>query len=159
MSSSSLVQDVRVALRGLLKTPGLTFVVVLTLAVAIGANTAIFSVVEGVLRSPLPYPDEGRIVRVAATMHETDANSGTDRGNASRTAAIGTSPTTIARSKSSAAISRWPHRTPLTGEGAPRQVGLGLMTLSAFEVLGVFPELGRCRRPKKRRRADRRSRC
>ncbi len=60
-----LLHDVRVAIRGLLKAPGLTFVVVLTLAVAIGANTAIFSVVESVLRKPLPYPDEDRIVRVA----------------------------------------------------------------------------------------------
>ena len=81
MSSSSFVQDVRVASRGLLKTPGLTFVVVLTLAVAIGANTAIFSVIDGVLRRPLPYPDEDRIVRVAATTYATDANSRGDRGN------------------------------------------------------------------------------
>ena len=71
MFSWSLLHDVRVAIRGLPKAPGLTFVVVLTLAVAIGANTAIFSVVESVLLQPLPYPDEDRIVRVAATVHES----------------------------------------------------------------------------------------
>ena len=50
---------------GLLKAPAITLAAVLTLALGIGATTAIFSVVEGVLLRPLPYPDEGRIVRVA----------------------------------------------------------------------------------------------
>lgn len=69
MFSSSILHDLRLAARALLKAPVLTVVVVLTLAVAIGANTAIFSVVEGVLLRPLPYPEEGRIVRVAATVY------------------------------------------------------------------------------------------
>jgi hypothetical protein len=81
MLSWSLLHEVRVAIRGLFKAPGLTFVVVLTLAVAIGANTAIFSVVESVLLKPLPYPDEDRVVRVAATVHDRGGVRG-DRGNA-----------------------------------------------------------------------------
>ena len=59
-------QDVRLALRTLLKDRGFAAVVILTLAVAIGANTAIFSVVYGVLLRPLPYPNADRIVRVEA---------------------------------------------------------------------------------------------
>ena len=65
MIGSRLLHDVRFAWRSALNAPGTTFVIVLTLAVAIGANTAIFSVVESVLLQPLPYPDEERIVRAA----------------------------------------------------------------------------------------------
>ncbi len=141
--SSSLVQDVRIAFRGLLKTPGLTFVVVLTLAVAIGANTAIFSVVDGVLRSPLPYPDESRVVRVAATVHATDANTGGDRGNAFSDRGYWHFANNNRSFEKFGGYFPGAIQYPLTGEGAPRQVGVGLMTLSAFEVLGVTPELGR----------------
>ena len=63
---SSLVQDVRVALRSLLQARGLSAVALITLAVSIGATSAIFSVVDGVLLRPLPYPDADKIVTVAA---------------------------------------------------------------------------------------------
>jgi predicted permease len=58
----TLGRDLRLALRGIRRRPGFTLAVVLTLALGIGANTAIFGVVDGVLIKPLPYPDAGELV-------------------------------------------------------------------------------------------------
>src|SRR2546430_15882238 len=75
-------QDVRYAFRGLRKTSGFTLVAVLTLAIGIGGTTAVFSVVNGILLRPLPYPDQDRLValsNVYASRPENSAMvSGTD---------------------------------------------------------------------------------
>lgn len=68
----TLIKDLRFAVRSLLKSPGFAVVVVLTLALAIGANTAIFSVVDGILFRPLPFPDADRLVAAWADLSRRD---------------------------------------------------------------------------------------
>ena len=58
----TLIKDIRYGFRGLLKHPGFALVAVLTLALGIGANTAIFSVVNGVILAPLPFPDQHQLL-------------------------------------------------------------------------------------------------
>ena len=136
----SILKDVRLALRTLLKDRGFTAVTVLTLAVAIGANTAIFSVVDGVLLRPLPYRDADRIVTVASERVPRPGGGSTlrfsDRGywhfvnNSQAFEVFG--------GYSSGLI-----QMPLTGDGQPLQVDVGRMTASAFQVLGTLPQRGR----------------
>src|SRR6185436_13514504 len=72
----SFLQDVRYAVRKLLRTPGFTFIAVLTLALGIGATTAMWAIVDGILIRPLPYPDPRRVVQQQGQEAERDVGGG-----------------------------------------------------------------------------------
>src|SRR6476660_6845546 len=73
-----LLQDVGYALRTLRKSPGFAFVAILTLALGIGASTAIFSVIDNVLMEPFPYRDANRLITVM--IHDTESSEPGGRG-------------------------------------------------------------------------------
>ena len=62
--ASELLSDVKYGVRGMIRSPGFAIVALLTMALGIGANTAMFSIVNGVVFSPLPYPEQDRVVRL-----------------------------------------------------------------------------------------------
>ena len=128
-----LRQDLLYALRRLVKAPAFTVVAVVTLALGIGANTAIFSVVNGVLLKPLPYPESERLVGVYHT------------ANGRRAVMSGPNFTDVARTATSfenaAAISTG--RMILTGQGEPIRIPVANVSASLFNVLRVRPILGR----------------
>ncbi len=70
------MHDLKFALRQLGKSPGFTFVVVLTLAVGIGINVAMYSIIHAVLLSELPFPEAGRLVAISETWNFADVVSG-----------------------------------------------------------------------------------
>ena len=132
----SIIKDIRYGLRSLLKRPGFTAIAVITLALGIGANSAIFSVVNAVLLRPLPFKDPERLVVV----WERRANSG--RANLPLSgheyAAF------KERATSFEALTLFqPNGFNLTGRGDPLMVDVGEASTEYFSVVGVPPMLGR----------------
>jgi predicted permease len=136
----STLLDVRYAVRGLAKAPAFAAVVVLTLALGIGANSAIFSVVHALLIAPLPYRDADRLVFVWSDM----TSAGYPRAPLSgpELADLRARSTTV-----SAFGAIWANTTALTGDGDPEQLRVGFVTDDFFDVLGAGPALGRTFRP------------
>lgn len=130
----SLLWDIRHAARWMRKTPGFTLVVVLTLALGIGANTALFSTVNAVLIRNIPFEEPDRLVAGEKT---TDGIPGS---SVSRLDYFDFSDSASSFEGLAAYV---PHRVTLTGGSTPEVVGLMFSTWNLFPVLGVEPVLGR----------------
>src|SRR5690348_8309037 len=132
----TLIQDVRFGLRMLLKSPSISIVATIALALGIGANTAIFSVVNAVLLRPLPFPDSDKLV----ALFETDTQRGLVRGSQSYPNFMDLR----AQSTSFEHVSSY-HNSDyiLTGRGEPARLQGLVATADLFPLLGVQPLLGR----------------
>ena len=130
----AIFQDLKYAARGLGKSPGFSATVILTLALGIGATTAIFSVVYGVLLRPLPYPKPDRLVAIWEVNH---------RGTYSRLADPNfddfrdQNHTFQAMAKYSGGV------TNVVGAAGPTRTGVAVVTRDFFKVLDVQPAMGR----------------
>jgi predicted permease len=130
------LRDLRHAARVFVREPAFAVAVVLTLGLGIGANTALFAVVESVLLRPLPYPDADRIVRVKHRDVRT--------GFAKSDVAIGDFIELAARQQSFEAFGGYyGFQTALIGDGEPRRLEGLSVTPEIFGVLGLQPALGR----------------
>ncbi|HKQ97435.1 MAG TPA: ADOP family duplicated permease, partial [Candidatus Polarisedimenticolia bacterium] len=129
----TILRDLRQAVRGFLRSPGFALTAILILAIGIGANTAVFSLVHAILVRPLPYRDPGRLVWVWSTRTDRDKaffsipNFIDTRAEASSLEAM-------------AAIANW--SANLTGAGDPERVTGIRVTPELFPMLGVEPEVG-----------------
>jgi predicted permease len=132
--SDRLTQDLQFGARMIAKSPGFAAIAIVTLALGIGANTALFSVVNGVLLNPLPYPEPEQLV----TLHESKPNF--DSGSISflNFRDWRKENTTF----SMMAISRG-YAFGLTGAGDPEQVRSEFVSTDFFPLLGVKPVIGR----------------
>lgn len=117
------VQDVRYGARMLRKAPGFTVVAVLTLALGIGANTAMFSVVENVLLRPLPFKDPGRVLVIWWAVPSRDLPQGTGTLQV--------------------AADYTPGKLNVNGPGAAEQISAAEVSESFFRVFALHPLLGR----------------
>ncbi len=122
------IQDMGLALRRLAKTPGFTVVVLLTLGLCIGANAAIFSVINAVIVRPLPFPESDRVVRVRPnSSHTARMIDGISAEARSYRALAGGSPTTLT----------------LTGTDQPELLRASVVGSDHVGVFGVQPLIGR----------------
>ncbi len=135
---SSLIQDVRYAGRLLIRQPGFSLFVILTLAIGIGANTAVFSVVNGVLLKPLPFPDSDRLVSVISRF---DPESGFNFPE------FPLSPPEFvdyrAESRALEDVAAYARRSITVGGAEPERVVGAAASANLFSVLRVQPIAGR----------------
>jgi putative ABC transport system permease protein len=129
-------QDFRFSLRSLLKRPGFTAIALLALALGIGANTAIFSLVNAVILQPLPYRDPDRLISVYGTRNRSTQGS------------VGPTDFLDYRSQNKtfeqfAASGSMMLPMNLTGSGEPERLNASIITGNYFDTFGVRPALGR----------------
>src|SRR5580692_11859574 len=136
----SLFRDLKVAVRHLLKSPGFALTAVLMLAFGIGATTAIFSIVEGVLLRPLPFPDSDRLMVLSDHLDGVNVGGGGDEVGV-------TVPDIKAYTRDTRSFTALGGYTgaayELSGTGDPAQVNASRITAGIFSALGVAPQLGR----------------
>ena len=136
MSSLNPARDIRYALRMLLRAPGFSIIAILTFAVGIGINTAVFNVVNGVLLRPLPYPDAGEITMVWMDNRRQDIKED-----------ITSYPNYLDWKNQSTSYAHLAGFTPsaftLTGDGEPERLPGALVTANFFDVMGITPVMGR----------------
>jgi putative ABC transport system permease protein len=128
-----LVRNVGFGIRMLRNNPGLVLAAILTLALAIGVNTAMFSVASALLLRPFPYSDPGKLVTIEAKDQTKEFGGTLLRYELLRD-----------RSQSFQAVGAWANDNfNLTGRGEPLQVTVARVSANFFSLLGVEPELGR----------------
>ena len=137
-----VARDVRYAWRSLLRTPGFTLVAVLTLALGVGANTAIFSVVNGVLLRPLPYAQPDRLVRLTARVPAASPDGRASESNRITAAEIDQVLPRLRTLSHLSFTSNLAFMTMARGGEAARLQGLRVGP-TIFETLGVPAEIGR----------------
>ncbi len=136
LNAESLIQDVKFGIRLLRNSPGFTFVAVLTLALGIGANTAVFSAIDTVLLQPLPYPHPEQLLLVSEALPKLG---GDDVG-----VAAGEYLDYRDRNHSFAQAAAYENDGfNLTGTGTPLHINADRATASLFPLLGVRPIVGR----------------
>jgi predicted permease len=131
---TSLLQDIRYAIRILVKSPGFTIIAILTLALGIGANTALFSVVNGVLLNPLPYEQPDRLVALYSRTH-TFTHSSISYPNFLDWVRENRTFASMAAFRSDS--------SNMTGMGEPERLKMEMVSANFFSVLGVKPVIGR----------------
>jgi hypothetical protein len=132
----ALFQDVRYCLRTLRKSPGFTAVVIATLALGIGANTAIFSIVDAVLLRPLPFPKPDQLIRLVdnlpgASLHDVGM-SVPELWDLQERSGVFDEVSAV-----------WPIDANVTGKGHPERIELLAVSPNYFSLLGVKAQLGR----------------
>jgi predicted permease len=128
------MQDIRLAVRGLMKSPGFAAAALLTLALGIGATSAIFSVVKAVLLTSLPYAEPDQRVMIWSRWISFDKTWLSDQEIVDYKTF----------SKTMTDVAGWSTgQQNLTGDGEPVRVGVGFVTANTFDVLGTRPLLGR----------------
>ena len=130
----SFRQDFRGALRLVVRSPLFAAVVILTMAIAIGATCSVFSVVRGLLLKPLPYPEPQKLVRFHGSWRQFPTG----------TASLAEYRQDYEHLSTVSGVAAWGYGGgSLAGAGAPEHIGLGRATSSLLPVLGVQPALGR----------------